>query len=155
MWTRKEMKMKTLFRMNKKLYATVLLLTVSGCVPQPVYRSVAKSPADQTGQSSVAPGDVITGTASYYADKFHGRKTANGEIFNMHDLTAAHKTLPFNTLLRVTNLRNNKSVKVRINDRGPFVKDRVIDLSLAAAKELDMLGTGTAEVRIEILAPEK
>ena len=89
--------------------------------------------------------------ASYYADKFHGRKTANGEIFNMYDFTAAHKTLPFNSILKVTNIANNKSVTVRVNDRGPFVAGREIDLSKAAAQKLDMLGSGTAQVSIEIL----
>ncbi len=90
-------------------------------------------------------------TASYYADKFHGRKTSNGEIFNMYQLTAAHKTLPFNTVLKVTNLSNGKSVQVRINDRGPFVKGREIDLSKAAAVKLDMIKSGTAKVKLEIV----
>lgn len=89
--------------------------------------------------------------ASFYADKFHGRKTANGEIFNMYDYTAAHKTLPFNTILKVTNIANGKSVTVRVNDRGPFVQGREIDLSKAAAQKLDMIGDGTAQVSIEIL----
>lgn len=93
----------------------------------------------------------MTGVASYYGKGFHGKKTANGEIFDMNDLTAAHKTLPFGTTLRVTNLNNNKTVEVRINDRGPFVKNRIIDLSYAAAKRIDMIGTGTARVKLEIL----
>ena len=90
-----------------------------------------------------------TGKASYYADKFHGRTTANGEKFNMHDITAAHKTLPFGTKVKVTNLKNNKSVVVRINDRGPYAKGRIIDLSKAAAKKIDMIADGVANVRIE------
>ncbi|MBR5096408.1 MAG: septal ring lytic transglycosylase RlpA family protein [Treponema sp.] len=89
--------------------------------------------------------------ASYYADKYHGRKTSNGEIFNMYDLTAAHKTLPFNTKVKVTNLSNGKSVIVRINDRGPFVKGREIDLSKAAAVKIGMIKSGTAKVSLEIL----
>ena len=89
--------------------------------------------------------------ASYYAEKYHGRKTANGETFNMYAMTCAHKTLPFGTVLRVTNLKNNKSVDVRVNDRGPFVKGREIDVSKAAAQKLGMIKTGTASVRIEIL----
>src|SRR5574344_392625 len=101
-------------------------------------------PADQLFKSSA--------TASYYADKFHGRKTSNGEIFNMYSLTAAHKTLPFNTIVKVTNLRNGKTVNVRINDRGPFVPGREIDLSKAAAVKLDMIGTGTATVSLEIIS---
>jgi len=92
-----------------------------------------------------------TGKASYYADKYHGRKTANGEIFDMNDFTAAHRTLPFNTQLKVTNLKNGKSVIVRINDRGPFVADRIIDLSKAAAEEIDMIKSGVAEVEIQIV----
>ncbi len=93
------------------------------------------------------------GTASWYGGKFIGRKTANGEIFTSQSLTAANKTLPFNTSVLVTNLNNSKSVIVRINDRGPYVGDRVIDLSYAAAKTIDMIGTGTARVRLEIVKP--
>ena len=91
-------------------------------------------------------------TASFYADKFHGRKTASGEKFNMYDYTAAHKTLPFGTVLRVTNLSNGKSVNVRVNDRGPFAKGREIDVSKAAAKELDMIEEGTATVSLVIVS---
>lgn len=90
-------------------------------------------------------------TASYYGKDFHGKKTSNGEVFNMNDLTCAHKSLPFDTILRVTNLSNGKTAKVRVNDRGPFVVGREIDLSTAAAKKLDMMNTGTAKVKIEIL----
>ncbi len=91
------------------------------------------------------------GQASYYADKFNGKTTASGEKFSNKKLTAAHKTLPFGTMVRVTNLANGKSVDVRINDRGPFVKGRIIDLSKAAAQKIDMLQTGIAEVTIEVL----
>jgi len=90
-----------------------------------------------------------TGIASLYAKKFHNRKTANGEKFNMHALTAAHRTLKFGTIVKVTNLKNNKSVTVKINDRGPFIKGRVIDLSLAAAKKLDFVQQGITSVKIE------
>ncbi len=92
----------------------------------------------------------VVGTASYYAHKFHGRQTANGERYDMYALTAAHKKLPFGTMVRVTNLSNNRSVIVRINDRGPFVGNRVIDLSLGAAKAIEMVQSGTARVRLEI-----
>ena len=88
---------------------------------------------------------------SYYAEKFHGRKTANGEIFNMYAMTCAHKTLPFNTVIRVTNLANGKSVDVRVNDRGPFVAGREADLSKGAASKLGMIKTGTAKVKIHIV----
>ena len=90
-------------------------------------------------------------TASYYAEKFHGKRTSNGEIFNMNDLTCAHKSLPFNTILKVTNLSNGKTVQVRVNDRGPFVAGREIDLSKAAAKKLGMINSGTAKVKIQIV----
>lgn len=94
---------------------------------------------------------VMTGTASWYGPDFHGRPTSNKEIYNMYDLTAAHKSLPFGTRVMVTNLLNGKSVEVRINDRGPFVGDRIIDLSYAAARLLDLVGPGTAPVRLEVL----
>jgi rare lipoprotein A len=92
-----------------------------------------------------------TGVASYYADKYHGKQTASGEIFDMHALTAAHPTYKFGTRVKVTHLANNRSVTVRINDRGPFMKGRVIDLSLAAAKELQMVKSGIAQVKLEIV----
>ncbi|MCQ2576053.1 MAG: septal ring lytic transglycosylase RlpA family protein [Treponema sp.] len=90
-------------------------------------------------------------TASYYAEDFHGKRTSNGETFNMNSLTCAHKSLPFNTVLKVTNLANGKTVQVRVNDRGPFVLNREIDLSKAAAVQLGMIGTGTTQVRLEIV----
>jgi rare lipoprotein A len=96
----------------------------------------------------------MIGEASYYGAEFHGRKTANGEVFDMYKKSAAHKTLPFNTILEVTNLDNQKSVIVRINDRGPFVKGRILDLSYAAAREINMIGSGVARVRIRILTPD-
>lgn len=94
---------------------------------------------------------LLNGIASYYADEFHGRKTSNGEVYDMHDLTAAHRTLPFNTRLKVTNLDTQRAVVVRINDRGPFKDDRVIDLSLEAAKQIGLITHGTAPVKLEIL----
>jgi rare lipoprotein A len=96
--------------------------------------------------------ETFDGLASYYADKFHGRQTANGEIYDKDALTAAHKKLPFGTKLRVTNLKNNKSVIVKVNDRGPFVKGRVVDLSRRAAEKLDMIDDGVVKVRVEILS---
>jgi rare lipoprotein A len=90
-----------------------------------------------------------TGVASWYGEDFHGRKTANGEVYDMHAMTAAHRTLPFNTRVRVTNLDNGARTEVRINDRGPFVAGRIIDLSRSGAKELGMLGPGTARVAVE------
>ena len=87
--------------------------------------------------------------ASYYGKQYHGRKTASGERFNMNALTAAHRSLPFGTNLKVTNLSNDRSVVVRVNDRGPFKRDRILDLSFEAARRLQMITAGTTRVRIE------
>jgi rare lipoprotein A len=92
-----------------------------------------------------------TGTASYYADEFDGKKTASGEIYDMNKLTAAHPSFPLNTKVKVTNLKNGLSVEVRINDRMPSFKNRIIDLSLEAAKEIDMIKAGIQEVKVEVL----
>jgi rare lipoprotein A len=91
------------------------------------------------------------GEASYYGNELAGNRTANGERFNPHALTAAHRSLPMGTKLRVTNLANGRSVIVRINDRGPFVRSRIIDVSLGAAREIEMVRSGKAQVRLEIL----
>ena len=100
--------------------------------------------------------EAQTGLAAYYSDKLHGRKTANGEKYDKTKLTAAHKELPFGTVVKVTNLENRRSVKVRINDRGPFGdRRRIIDLSRAAAETIDMISTGVVEVRVEILETPK
>jgi rare lipoprotein A len=94
---------------------------------------------------------VETGIASWYGHPYHGRRTASGEIYDMEKLTAAHRTLPFGTWVEVTNLRNHKKVRVRITDRGPFVDGRVIDLSLAAARQIDMVRAGIVPVRLEVV----
>ena len=100
-------------------------------------------------------GYTETGLASWYGHPYHGRPAANGEIYDMEKLTAAHRTLPFNTWVRVYDLDNHKTVEVRITDRGPFVDGRIIDLSHAAAREIEMIGPGTAQVRVEVIrAPE-
>lgn len=96
-------------------------------------------------------GEIWYGNASWYGRKFHGKKTSNGEKFDRNELTAAHKTLPFNTKVLVTSLKNNKSVTVRINDRGPFVGDRIIDLSEAAAKKLDLKDQGVTSIKMQVL----
>lgn len=135
----------------------VVVLTVAlaagavGCVTQ-----ARISPADQAAAAAaVAAGSwqPQVGTASWYGADFHGRTTANGEVYDMHAQTAAHKTLPFNTVVRVTHLTTGAATVVRINDRGPFVGQRIIDLSMAAAGDLDMIRTGIAEVRIEVVRP--
>lgn len=97
-------------------------------------------------------GEAQEGLASFYADRFHGRTTASGEIFDMHAMTAAHRTLPFDSRVRVTRRDTGRSVIVRVNDRGPFVEGRIIDLSRAAAEKLDMLQDGVVPVRVEVLA---
>lgn len=103
-----------------------------------------------------AKGSTVTGKASWYGGKFHGRKTASGERFNKNALTAAHRKLPFGTKVRVTHLGNHKSVVVRINDRGPFGnKGRIIDISEAAAKRLGMKQSGVARVKLEVLSLKK
>lgn len=95
---------------------------------------------------------VQTGVASYYGPGFHGRRTANGEKFNMHAMTAAHRTLPFGTKLKVTNTRNGQHTIVRVNDRGPYIGGRVIDLSVAAAKQIGSIQSGVANVKIEVVS---
>lgn len=94
---------------------------------------------------------VQKGVASWYGRRFHGRRTASGERFNMYAMTCAHRTLPMKTRVRVTNLRNGKSVVVRVNDRGPYAHGRIVDLSYAAAKKLDIVRSGTARVRLDVL----
>ena len=97
------------------------------------------------------PGATEFGTASWYGPGFHGNRTSSGEVYDQYEMTAAHPTLPLGTRVSVTNLQNGREIEVRVNDRGPFVKSRSIDLSYAAARSLDMLGPGTAPVRIEVL----
>lgn len=96
-------------------------------------------------------GDTENGVASWYGDPYHGRQAANGEIYDMDKLTAAHRTLPFETKVRVTNLSNDREVDVRITDRGPFIDGRIIDLSREAARRIDMIGPGTTRVRVRVL----
>lgn len=99
-----------------------------------------------------APGAVQVGMASWYGPRFHGRLTANGEVYNQYELTAAHRTLPLGSRAMVTNLHTRQSIEVRINDRGPYVDDRVIDLSYAAARSIGIYEPGIASVRVEVLS---
>jgi rare lipoprotein A len=122
-------------------------LALAGCIPSPRFTSARSHPDESGAQSSFSE----EGMASYYAEEFNGRKTSNGEVYDMNRLTAAHRTLPFNTRVKVTNTLSGRAVVVRINDRGPFKDDRIIDLSLAAAKEIELIGSGTAPVRLEVL----
>ena len=114
---------------------------------------VALTTAAETnpGAASQVPLPAESGKASYYADKYQGRPTASGELFDMRQLTAAHPRLKFGSLVKVTNVENNRSVVVRINDRGPFIAGRVIDLSLAAAEELQMVKSGVVQVKLEVV----
>jgi len=130
------------------LICVLLVNLLSGCHKK---RLVVQLPSQPLTESATLPEDERTGTASWYGDPYHGRRTSNGEIYNKHTLTAAHRTLPFDTAVKVNNLENGKNVRVRINDRGPFVNNRIIDLSYAAAKEIDMIGPGSAKVRLDIL----
>jgi rare lipoprotein A len=127
--------------------ALLLLTAISGCHRKHVAVQLPAG-APETGTLTA---DERTGIASWYGDPYHGRRTSNGEIYNKYAMTAAHRTLPFDTVLKVNNLENGKAVDVRINDRGPFVKDRIIDLSYAAAKEIEMIGPGSARVRLDMI----
>jgi len=110
-------------------------------------------PQDNASSNRDFKGYQAKGTISYYADKFEGRPTANGETYRGSGLTAAHRELPFGTRVKVTNLDNARDVYVRVNDRGPFAGNRIMDVSKAAAKALGMLGPGLAEARIEVVDP--
>jgi rare lipoprotein A len=123
-------------------------------VPEtPAAPAVSPSKRNKPAPAPAPPGYVEEGNASWYGVPFHGRRASNGEIYDMYKLTAAHRTLPFETMVRVTNLTNGKSTVVRITDRGPFVDNRIIDLSLAAAREVDSVGPGVVPVRVEVLSP--
>jgi len=130
---------------------------IPDAVPMPNYGPIKNNPYTVLGKTYFPLNDAtsyrVTGTASWYGTKFHGQATANGETYDLYGMTAAHKTLPLPSYVRVTNLDNGKSVIVRVNDRGPFYSDRVIDLSFAAAKKLGYAETGTAHVRVEGIDP--
>jgi len=148
-------------------YSILLLFLLLAACGAPTYTTRVVNTPDQAGLTPTlrayevngqryqpipsAEGYVEKGIASWYGDKFHGRKTSNGETYDMYAMTAAHKTLPMNVYLKVTNLDNSRSTVVRVNDRGPFVRSRIVDLSYSAAKELGVVGPGTAPVRIEAL----
>jgi rare lipoprotein A len=146
-----------------KLAALMLALTAGACsyssdIPGPTgtpYRAyIVGQPYDINGRTYYPREDFDydrTGTASWYGSDFHGRRTANGETYDMDALTAAHPTLPMPTIARVTNLDNGRSVIVRINDRGPFAEDRIIDMSRAGARELGFENAGLARVRVTVL----
>ena len=116
-----------------------------------IYFDTDEQANEEPGKPLNLKHSIERGKASYYGDEFDGRKTASGEIYDQNKLTAAHPTLKFGTVVKVTNFFNDKSVIVRINDRGPYAKNRIIDLSKAAAKKLDMIKAGVIEVLIEVI----
>lgn len=122
-----------------RILTLLTVLLIAGCASSPRYGNRDRGRITQVG------------LASYYAEDFHGKVTANGETYDMYGLTAAHRTLPLNTIIRVTNLENSKSIILRINDRGPFVKGRILDCSYGAAVKLGFMGKGTAKVKIEVI----
>jgi len=154
------------------------LLLLSGCVSHPRYRTkpithtptekpksenddTKSSETDESANTAELPLDpkriqskpYQIGYSSYYAHKFHGRPTASGEIFDMNGLSAAHRELPLGTIIRVTHVGNGKSITLKVNDRGPFIEGRILDLSLGAARRLEMIEEGVAKVMIEIVKP--
>jgi len=154
--------------MNNKIPALFLFCSMGllmNCTPSPRFttRPQPNTSAEMTASTNTdtesvpllstryTAGDSFIGVASYYGPKFHGRKTANGETFDMYGITAAHKTLPFNTVIRVTHLATNQSTLVRINDRGPFIPGRMLDLSYGAARKIGLVTPGTGEVQVEIV----
>lgn len=132
---------------------------IPDAVPMPHYGAVKANPYTVLGKTYYPMNDArryqATGTASWYGTKFHGQATANGEAYDLYGMTAAHKTLPLPSYVRVSNLDNGRSVILRVNDRGPFYSDRIIDLSFAAAKKLGYAESGTARVKVEGIDPQQ
>ena len=135
---------------RSQVVVVALALTVAGCVTSPA--SVSTPRPDMLPPPDVLRPIIQTGQASWYGQPHHGRRTASGEIYDMHRFTAAHRNLPLGTRLLVTNLRNGRTVEVRVNDRGPVVTGRIIDLSYAAAEELGGVPDGIFPVRIRVVS---
>ena len=150
----------------KIISLVIILILTFGCTPSPRYKSGASHEAKKNNSKKVVftkpskkipnydkSKKTIKGVASFYGlnDGFHGQLTANGEVFDMNAMTAAHKTLPLGSFVRVTNLENDKTVTVRINDRGPYVVGRILDCSYGVARDLDFVNQGTATVRIDVI----
>jgi len=145
---------------NKQAICGIVLFLLSGCTPSPRFAEQGNYSGDRRNPKQIdRPGKntsgkillTLEGIVSYYAHDFHGKQTSSGETYNMNALTAAHRNFPFGTKVRVTNLENNKIVIVRVNDRGPFKEGRIMDLSMGAAKEIDLILNGTARVRLEVI----
>ncbi len=135
------------------LFAFAAMLVATGCGKKKVHVAPVSGVRRNSPPAAAPPvGAIETGVASWYGHPYHGRQAADGEIYDMETMVAAHRTLPFQTMVRVRNLRNDKTVDVRIIDRGPFVNNRIIDLSHAAAQQIEMIGSGTAQVEVTILA---
>jgi len=136
----------------------VVFFLLTACAPRHriVYERRTPSPEKGAAIEKRESRGIQQGIASWYGADFHGKQTSSGEVYDMYQLTCAHNTLPLGTMVMVTNLENGKSVELKVNDRGPFVKDRIIDVSYAAARMLDMHEQGTAAVRVEVIgsAPE-
>lgn len=146
------------------LLISFILTTFVSCVASPRYPThspdsdpspTASINVPERGRNPISvvstEGAYQVGPASYYAHKFHGRQTANGEIFDMYGISAAHRELPLGTVIKVTHLKNGRSLELRVNDRGPFIPGRILDLSLGAAQHLDMVEDGVAKIRIDIV----
>jgi len=136
---------------RSKCFTVLFLAIVFGACSSSVRYTKTEEKKSKSEESRFEVLESETGIASYYADEFNGKKTASGEIYDMSKLTAAHPSYPMNTICLVTSLKNELSVEVRINDRMPSFKSRIIDLSLAAAKEIDMIRDGIQDVKIEVL----
>lgn len=153
--------------LTKNIIGLIFLFSFAGCVSsirfssavEPIEFDLSKDQStlsDSLSQAVTSADEILIpqifkGIASYYSDRFHGRKTASGELYDKNELTAAHRTLPFGTVLKVTNSANGLSVIVRVNDRGPVKTSRIIDLSKAAAEAIDMIRDGLVEVEIELI----
>jgi rare lipoprotein A len=140
-------------KISRKYYLVLILLFTLfyGCSSTARYSGTSANSENESRGNDLASLEINNGTASFYADEFNGKRTANGEVYDMNDLTAAHPSYAFNTIVKVTNLSNGKSVEVRINDRMPKFKGRIIDLSLAAATKIEMVNAGIQEVKLEVI----
>jgi rare lipoprotein A len=142
--------------LRSRIAGVAFVLTVAGCVTSPT--SVSMPPSDVSPPPKVLPAPSVpspmvqTGQASWYGEPHHGQRTASGEIYDMRELTAAHRTLPLGTRLLVTNLKNGRTVEVRVNDRGPVPAGRIIDLSYAAAEKLGAVSDGLFPVRVRVVS---
>ncbi|MBS1262544.1 MAG: Endolytic peptidoglycan transglycosylase RlpA [Calditrichaeota bacterium] len=133
---------------------------IASCSPAPTYRGEDRAqesetepaPAKVSAGGDISRGDTLSGFASYYGEKFAGRKTANGEVFDPEKLTAAHRELPFGTILEVTLVSTGRSIRVRINDRGPYARDRILDLSREAARRIGLIESGVGYVEATIVS---